>query len=62
MIANVYLGRSNELKPLDLPESAQRAPVTRPVRFAAAGVLACLHQVRLYRDLHYLQAGIHDSR
>ncbi len=48
--------------PLDLPEPGERAPVIRPVRFTAQGVLACLHEVRLYRDLHYTQAGTNAVR
>jgi signal peptidase I len=42
---------------LDLPEPTHRAEVQRPMRFTASGVLARLHNVRLYRDIHYAQLG-----
>ena len=43
--------------PLDFPEARDRAPVVRPLHFTAHGVLARLHHVRLYRDVHYTQVG-----
>ncbi len=43
--------------PVDLPRPENRAAVTRPLSFRADGVLACLHRVQLYRDVHYSQAG-----
>jgi signal peptidase I len=42
---------------LDLPGPKDRPDVERPMRFTANGVLARLHQVRLYRDVHYTQLG-----
>ena len=43
--------------PVDLAPAKERASVIRPLRFGAEGVFARLHHVRLYRDLHYTQAG-----
>lgn len=43
--------------PVDLPALPHRQPVIRPMQFQADGVLARLHHVQLYRDIHYGQAG-----
>ena len=43
--------------PLDFPAAGQRDPVMRPLRLGADGVLAHWRHVRLYRDVHYTQAG-----
>ncbi len=43
--------------PLDFPAAGQRDPVMRPLRLGADGVLARWRHVRLYRDVHYTQAG-----
>lgn len=43
--------------PLDLAPMARRDPVVRPLWFQAGGALVRLRHVRLFRDLHYSQAG-----
>ena len=43
--------------PLDLPDAKERGSVIRPLRLTAAGVLARLYRVRLYKDVHYSQVG-----
>jgi signal peptidase I len=43
--------------PVDLPSVTKRQAVTRPVSLGARGVDAVFRNVRLYRDLHYTQAG-----
>jgi signal peptidase I len=45
------------LVPLDLSPAHVREPVDRPWSVTARGVLAELHHVRLYRDVHYTQIG-----
>jgi len=42
---------------VDLPPARNRQPVTRPFSLGAQGVDAIFRNVRLYRDLHYTQAG-----
>src|SRR5205085_12019715 len=34
----------------------------RPVRVGARGVEVCIHNFRLFRDIHYAEAGPHGSR
>jgi len=43
--------------PFDFPLGKVRAPVMRPLRITADGVSVRFHHVKLYRDLHYTQAG-----
>ena len=43
--------------PVDLPPAKDRPGVERPLRFESHGVMARLHHVRLYRDVHYTQVG-----
>jgi signal peptidase I len=45
------------LAPLDLPACAERPPLMRPLMVAARGVKASVTNVRLFRDVHYTQAG-----
>jgi signal peptidase I len=44
---------------VDLPPARNRRPVTHPVSLGVHGVDAIFRNVRLYRDLHYTQAGRH---
>jgi signal peptidase I len=43
--------------PCDLPPARERSPVSRPIALGVRGVDGAFHNVRLYRDLHYTQAG-----
>lgn len=43
--------------PVDLPTTGKRPAVDRPVAFGVQGAAAIFHKVRLYRDVHYTQAG-----
>jgi signal peptidase I len=43
----------------DLPEVAGRPPVGEPVLLGARGLDAAVRNFRLYRDVHYTQAGRH---
>jgi signal peptidase I len=43
--------------PVDLPRPRRRAPVPRPVTLGARGARAVFGNIRLYRDIHYTQAG-----
>jgi signal peptidase I len=43
--------------PVDLPECGQRPQLVRPVALAVRGVKALVSNVRLFRDVHYTQAG-----
>jgi signal peptidase I len=43
--------------PVDLPACVKRAAVVRPVMFAIRGGRAVASNVRLWRDVHYTQAG-----
>lgn len=45
--------------PVDQPEAGQRFEVKRPVKVGALGVEAVVRNVRLFRDIHYTQAGQH---
>jgi type IV secretory pathway protease TraF len=45
------------LPPLDLPAVAERPGVERPVTLGVRGVAAVVRHFRLYRDVHYTQAG-----
>lgn len=42
---------------VDLPPAKNRNEVTRPLALGVQGVDALFRNVRLYRDLHYTQAG-----
>jgi signal peptidase I len=43
--------------PLDLPELTGRAPVSEPVLLGARGADVVVRNFKLYRDVHYTQAG-----
>jgi signal peptidase I len=45
------------LEPVDLTPAAHRPEVTRPVTLGARGVSTVVRDFRLYRDVHYTQAG-----
>jgi signal peptidase I len=45
--------------PLNLPPAKGRPAVTCPVALGARGVRVVFRNVRLYRDIHYTQAGRH---
>jgi signal peptidase I len=45
--------------PVDLPACGERPALSRPVALAVRGVKAVVANVRLYRDVHYTQAGSH---
>jgi signal peptidase I len=45
------------LAPVDLPPAVRRDEVVRPVTLGARGVRAVVNGFRLYRDVHYTQAG-----
>jgi signal peptidase I len=46
------------LPPLDLPTAPERRPVVSPVRWQVEGGAVRLRHFRLYRDVHYTQAGV----
>jgi signal peptidase I len=49
--------------PVDRPLLAEeRGPVTRPVRLGARGVAVRVRHFRLFRDVHYVEAGRHAVR
>jgi signal peptidase I len=50
------------MTPLDLPRSEDRPGVSRPLRIGARGVVATVRNLRLYRDVHYTNAGRHGVR
>jgi signal peptidase I len=43
--------------PTDLPAAERRPPVEQPARLGARGVTAVVRNFRLFRDIHYTQAG-----
>lgn len=43
--------------PVDLPEAQERFEVKRPAKVGALGVAAVVRNFRLFRDIHYTQAG-----
>ena len=45
------------LDPVDLPPAERRADVSRPIALGSRGINVVFHNVRLYRDIHYTQAG-----
>lgn len=45
--------------PVDRPVVDERAEVARPVRIGASGVEVRVHNLRIYRDVHYTDAGRH---
>jgi signal peptidase I len=45
--------------PVDRPAADKRPPVEKPVRFGVQGVEVVLSNVRIFRDVHYTDAGIH---
>src|SRR5205085_5804606 len=47
---------------VDLPMAEDRADVIRPVKIGAKGVAVSVHNFRLYRDIHYTDAGRHGTR
>jgi signal peptidase I len=47
---------------VDRPPAEWRAEVARPVRLGAQGVDVRVHNFRLFRDIHYTDAGPHGSR
>jgi signal peptidase I len=47
---------------VDRPAVEQRAAVERPVRLGARGVEAVFSNVRIFRDVHYTEAGRHAIR
>lgn len=48
--------------PVDRPSVGRRPPVERPMRFGARGVEVTFDNVRLFRDVHYTEAGYHALR
>lgn len=48
--------------PIDLPAASKRRAVNRPISLGVAGATAVFSNVRLYRDVHYTQAGRHAVR
>lgn len=46
---------------VDLPAPEDRHEVTRPVKIGAKGVEVRVHNFRLYRDVHYTDAGRHGT-
>ncbi|HXG09721.1 MAG TPA: signal peptidase I [Gemmataceae bacterium] len=48
--------------PVDRPAAEQRGEVTRPVKVGARGVDVRLSNIRLFRDVHYTEAGQHGVR
>jgi len=45
--------------PVDRPSMTRRAEVVKPLRLGARGVELLIHNVRLFRDVHYTPAGRH---
>jgi signal peptidase I len=48
--------------PAELEPARQRDGVSRPLQFGARGCRVVLHDVRLSRDIHYTQYGVHGTR
>jgi signal peptidase I len=48
--------------PMELPEVLQREGVVRPAKIGALGVEVIVRNFRLWRDVHYTQAGQHGTR
>src|SRR5262249_35230300 len=48
--------------PVDRPAVQQRPAVARPVRLGARDVEAVFSNVRIFRDVHYTDAGRHATR
>lgn len=47
---------------LDYPAAPERSPVSRPARIGAWQARVAVRNFRLYRDIHYVDAGRHGAR
>lgn len=50
------------IAPVDLPPVRHRSEVKRPLQFKARGCRVVVRDLKLYRDIHYTQAGTHGTR
>jgi signal peptidase I len=60
--ASLALDGKLAVAPADLPVEKKRGEVKRPLQLGARGCRVVVKNLKLYRDIHYTQAGRHGTR
>lgn len=59
--AHLAIGGKPVVPPADLPQVSNRRGVSRPLQLGVRGCRVVLHNIRLYRDVHYTRFGTHGT-
>jgi signal peptidase I len=60
--ASLALNGKLVLAPADMPAETKRGEVKRPLQLGVRGCRVVVRNLKLYRDIHYTQAGRHGTR